>query len=482
MGSVNYTVIAILVGYVILTLLVANFWVKKRMGADHYLIAGRSLPIFMVVAVVLGDWLGGGSTIGVCQRGYNEGIVGIMYPISIGIALFVFAATMAKRFRRSKAVTVPEMTGKIFDTRTKLTTAIIIGFTYYVLGITQIISGGALCSTLLGVDKVWAELIAATIFIAITMNGGLLSIAAVNLVQCVVIYLGMIVGLIFSLSFIGIDVSGGLNRLMTELPPTFWSFETIHPITWIGEVLAVVLSCFAAQAAITGVFAARNEKDAIRGTLIAGALIMPIGIIFVLIGMCAKIHYGPDLPGGLTAAPAMMLALNPIVAGTALCGLFAAIISTGPLCFLAPTQIIIQDIYKAHINPRASDRKILLLSRATTFTTIAIGWVISQTLYDVLGTILWAFALRSGITVILLIATYMGTRYISEAGAFWSLIVGFLVLIVWTLMDSPFGIHVVMPTALAIFLASLIITRLNPRGANASFLEDRISSVESDPL
>lgn len=455
--------LSILICYVVLTLIVANLILRRHLGSEHYLAAGRQLPVFMVLVIILGDWLGGGSTIGVCQRGYNLGIVAWVYPISIGIGLFALAFTMAARYRRLGAVTVPEVVGRIFDAKTRLASAIFIGLAYYFLGIAQIIAGGALLAPLLGVEKWLAELISAIIFLAIITAGGLRSIALVNVIQCLVIYLGMLLGLFYSLRLIGGSISTGFSMLFSELPSSFWSFQSISPVTWSGEMLSAIFTCFAAQAAISGIFAAKDARAAVRGTWIAAALIIPIGVVYVLVGMCARIQFGTALPFGLSAGPAMMLALTPVVAGIALCGILAAIISTGPLCFLAPTQILIRDIYSVHINPKASDKKILLYSRVLAAVFIILGWLIGITMYDLLGTIFWAFTLRCGIAVILLTVTYMGARYVSEDGAFWGLIIGFIGLTIWTTCGSPYKIHVAIPTIITVFISSLIISRFRRR-------------------
>lgn len=251
--------------------------------------------------------------------------------------------------------------------------------------------------------------------------------------------------------------------LFDKLPPSFWSFKAISPVTWSGEMLSVVLTCFAAQAAISGIFAAKDAKAAVQGTCISAALMIPIGLVCAIIGMCARIYYGSELPSGLTAGPAMLLALNPIVAGIALCGCFAAIVSTGPLSFLAPTQILIHDIYSVHINTKATDKKVLIYSRVLSVILIILGWLLGITIYDLLGTIFWAFTLRVGVGILLLTITYMGARYVSEDGAFWGLIIGFVVLISWTACGSPYGIHVAIPTTAAIFTTSLIISRFRAR-------------------
>ncbi len=460
--------IAILIAYVVLTLVVANVVLRRRLGADHFLAAGRQLPMFMVLVIILGDWLGGGATIGVSQRGYTEGIVAWLYPISIGIALFALAFTMAARFRRMGAVTVPEVMGRLFDEKTRLASSIFIALAYFTLGITQIIAGGALLTSLLGVDKWLADLLSALVFLLIVVAGGLHSIALVNFIQCIVIFAGMACALFFSLRLIGGSAVEGLRLLVHGLLPSFWSFGSISPVTWSGEVLSTVFACFAAQAAVTGIFAAKDTRAAVRGTWIAAALIIPIGVVYVLVGMCARVHFGSELPYGLTAGPAMILQLNPVVAGIALCGILAAVISTGPLCFLAPTQIIMRDIYSVYINRHESDSRMLLLSRLLSAALIAAGLIIGILLYDLLKAIFWAFTLRCGIAVLLLSAAYLGARRVSEDGAFFSLVLGFIVMIVWSVLGSPYGIHIAIPTIVSVFVGAVVITVFRKRRAPLS--------------
>ena len=461
--TINVIPLVMLVVYAILMIGVANTVLRKKLGSDHFLVAARALPLSLVVGVVLGDMVGGASTVGVCQRGFNEGLVGSLYSISLGLAFFAFASTMSARFRRLRAITIPEVVGRLFDAKTRLTSAIVIGVAYLFIGITQIMAGGALLSPLLNIDIWLAELIAAIIFVIIISAGGLRSIALVNIIQVFVIFIGMLVSLFFSLQLIGGSVSLGMGRILNELPPSYWNFFSRPPLTLAGEVLGTVFTFFAAQAAITGIFAAKDQKAAVQGTWIAGFLIMPIGVCFAIIGMCAKVHFGDTLPFGLSAAPAMMLSLNPYVAGIALCGLFAAIISTGPLNFLAPIQIIIRDVYTVYFNPDATDKKLVFMNRLLAIIIVFVGWTIAVTLQEILVLTYWAFAFRAGIAIILLSVTYLGSRYVSEDGAFWGLIAGVLAFIIWTISGSPLGLHVAIPSMATVFIATLIISKFRTR-------------------
>ncbi len=464
MSEIQIVPAIILLVYAILTVGVANIVLKKKLGSNHFLVAARALPLALVVAIVLGDMVGGASTVGVTQRGFNFGITGALYSVSLGLAFFAVASTMSARFRRLNAITIPEVIGRLFDAKTRMTAAIVIGFAYFFIGITQIMAGGALLSPLLGINIIYAELIAAIIFMLIIIGGGLKSIALVNIIQVVVIFTGMLVALGASLSLIGGSIAGGFARLRTDLPPEYWSISGgNNPLTISGEVIGTVFTFFAAQAAITGLFAAKDTQTAVRGTWIAGFLIMPIGICFALLGMCAKIHFGDALPTGLSAAPAMMLEHGEIIGSIALCGLFAAVMSTGPLNFLAPIQIFIRDIYTVYINKEASEKKVMFLNRLLAIILLFVGWGVAVTLKEILGVTYWAFAFRAGIAVILLAITYIGSRFVSEDGAFGGLIAGVIMFAIWELIGTPYGIHVSIPSLATVLIATLVISKFRKR-------------------
>ncbi len=461
--TVHMIPLIILAVYAIASVVVANIFLRRKLGADHFLVAARQLPLTLVVAVMVGDMVGGASTVGVCQRGFTDGISASLYSVSLGLAFFAVAATMARRFRALHAVTIPEVTGRIFDRKTRLATALVIGISYFFIGITQIMAGGALLSPLLNIGIMPAELISVVLFALIIIVGGLRSIALVNILQVVVIFGGMIAALIGSLILIGGDIAGGVARLGNTLPEGSWRLFARPPMVVSGEIIGTVFTFFAAQAAITGLFAARDTETAVKGTWIAGALVLPVGFGFALLGMCARIHFGETLPTGLSAAPAMMLALNPVLAGISICGLFAAIISTGPLNFLAPIQIFVRDIYIPHIRQSASDREILFLNRTLAVALLALGWFVAVGFEEILGITYWAFAFRAGIAVVLLAAVYLGAQRVSGDGAFWGLLAGVGVFAAWTLLGEPFGVHVAIPSLATVLVVSLAVSALLPR-------------------
>ncbi len=85
------------------------------------------------------------------------------------------------------------------------------------------------------------------------------------------------------------------------------------------------------------------------------------------------------------------------------------------------------------------------------------------TFVEILRITYWAFAFRAGIAIILLSLTYLGARYVSESGAFWGLIAGVVVFIIWTVLGSPYGVHVSIPSMVTCFITTLVISQFRKR-------------------
>ena len=90
-------------------------------------------------------------------------------------------------------------------------------------------------------------------------------------------------------------------------------------------------------------------------------------------------------------------------------------------------------------------------------------FLVAATMHQILKITFWAFAFRAGIAVILLSLTYLGSRRISESGAFWGLIAGAVMFTAWTLLGNPWGFHVAIPTTATVFLATLMASKFIKR-------------------
>lgn len=450
--------------YLIVTMAIAIILSKKVKSSDSFLIAGRGLPWFLVLAVITGDVIGGGTVIGVAQRGYNSGITGSLYNVGMFIALLAIAFLLAKRYRRTGVITVPEMVRLLYDRKTAHVASLMITLAYVVIMVTTLVSGGAVLGSVLGISQTWGMTISTILFVGITLAGGLVSISLTNMIHVVVLFVGLLTSAIFGLIRVG-----GWSGLTKALPDSYFDITGGLPSqVWIGDLVSIVIGFAASQVLVTGVLAGKDPEAASKGCFISAFMVLPLGVACALLGMVSRVIYGDSLPHGLAAGPAAMLGLNPWIGGFAMCGLWAAMISTGPAIVLALSQLLVRDVYVGIIDPKAPDRKVLLYSRVISVVVGVLTFVLALTFYDVLRGILWAMAIRAGVAALIVMIAYLGIRWVNEQGAFWGLLSGLVALIYWTLANHPFGIHEVYPMIGSVVVVTLIVSAFRKRQVQIS--------------
>src|ERR1700690_3496439 len=100
---------AIVLAVIVLTLLAVSIarLGKVKTKAD-YLVAGRSLPAFVLVFTLLSSWIGSGSLLGGAENAYRHGFVALWQAAGgwAGLALIYFIAPRARRFAQ---YTIPDL-------------------------------------------------------------------------------------------------------------------------------------------------------------------------------------------------------------------------------------------------------------------------------------------------------------------------------------------------------------------------------------
>jgi len=118
------------------------------------------------------------------------------------------------------------------------------------------------------------------------------------------------------------------------------------------------------------VLGSENEKTAQISSLLGGIAYYIMGVLALFLGAIAAITF-PNLSDPELALPMLVKNMLPIgISGLALAGLMAAVMSNADSMLLAPGTLIAKNIYKDIINPKASDKEILKISR---ISLLAIG-------------------------------------------------------------------------------------------------------------
>ena len=133
----------------------------------------------------------------------------------------------------------------------------------------------------------------------------------------------------------------------------------------------------------------------------------------------------------------------PVVLGIGLiCGAAAIIISTANSFLLTPATGLVNDVYRRYVNPKASDRQVLLLTRLMVVVLGAAGFIALRFFSTILQMALWAYTMYGAAITPALLAAFFWRRA-TRAGGVASIAAGMLVTLGWEIQaEQPAEITV----------------------------------------
>ncbi|MDR3049165.1 MAG: sodium:solute symporter family protein [Elusimicrobiota bacterium] len=428
--------LVILIVYAVVLLAIAWWSTKLQKNAKggkvlNYLLAGRNMPVILVAAMITGLAVGGASTVGVAQTAYTKGFSAGWYNAAWGIGGIAAGLLVIGQFRKMSVKTVPEMMQLMFDSKTR--TAAVISQLIVMISITamQYVAGGAILAALLpDIFSFKGGMIAsACIFIFITVVGGYWASGITNVMNVVVIYIGVIVALIKTLS-----MAGGMETVKAALPPLNTG-NWMDPISGLGlavvvaYIIVMITMAIGIQAVAQIGFAARDEKTAKRGFLLGGVLILPAGFLCAIFGIVAAAKY-PGLNPAM-ALPTVVTALTPVIGGIFLAGLWAADISTAVGLLMGCSTLANEDIVKKIITKPLTQGQEIILSRGVVLFISLLSFGLALTATGILAVVTTALAILTAPTILILANIYCPS-ICKKASGFWMIIISVVLWAIWT--------------------------------------------------
>ena len=439
----------IIILYLVLTVAIGLVAQRKAKSASAF--HGAGLGVVMCVAAGTGEWLGGTSTTGVSEYGYDFGISGAWYTIANGIGVVFLSIFFAKLYRSLDTVTVPGIIEKFIGVNARVVSSILLTFVMVAVGTSQVVAAGTLGVSVFGMDYVTAVFILGTGFIIYTLAGGMTAVGYTNILHLFVMYGGVLL----AVALVNSDV-GGYATVRANLPDSYFSMTAIGMPKVSGWVIASILGACTAQAGIQPILAAKDVNVARNSAFITGLIVAPFGIITAYLGMAAKVRF-PDLVNGKQALPTLMMEMNPVAGGIVLASILAAILSTISPIILASGTMMTKDIYQRRLRPDANDAELLKVSRLSTAFAGVVCMIGAIGLYDssrILDIVYFAYTLRGCLFVVLLMGIYWkGT---TEKGAVRAMIVTAFVGLLWVGWKAATGSYPLHPQ-LSETYASLVV-------------------------
>jgi len=468
---------AITLAIIVLTLLTVSLTRlgKVKTRAD-YLVAGRSLPAFVLVFTLLSSWIGSGSLLGGAENAYRHGFAALWQSAGgwAGLALIYFIAPRARRFAQ---FTIPDLLEARYNQTARVLGVIAVLFTYTAITSYQFIGGGDILHLIFpdSISNLEGRYIIAAFVILLTAIAGMSSVAYTDLA------IGLLATFTLCIAFpVLVHQAGGWATIHAALPATH--FQILGDLSFIQALELFLPTCLLMlgnQSMYQKFFSAKSEKDATRavtgwiiGTLVLESVIVGLAVVGSAIYPTGEVHDHPReilAYVGLHAfqptqtvttvpqafGPAAVITTTQVMSpfalhafqllGALLMGaIFAKIISTANNYLFSPATNLVNDIFVRYLRPNSGNREVLLVSR---LMVVAMGlWALYQGLHteSVLKKSLYAYTIYSAaLTPVILAAFYWRRATASAAVA--SIFTGTFATVFW---DTEF-IHTHLPAVIA---------------------------------
>jgi len=357
--------------YLLITIAI-GLWAAKRVKTTaDFAIAGRSLPLVMIVTTTFATWFGAETVLGIPAKFVQGGLNGVVEdPFGAGICLILVGMFFAAKLYRMTLLTISDYYRERFGRVIEVVCSLIIILSYLGWVSAQVTALGLVFNLLSdGGISVPAGMVLGTVSIlAYTLFGGMWSVAVTDFLQMIILVAGLA-----TIAWFAGNLAGGADKvvalavskdLFKFLPEP--SFRDI--IFFIAAGMTMMLGSIPQQDIFQRVMSAKNERAATLGPVIGGLCYIGFAFVPMFLVVSALIIM-PDAAQALIkddpqkVIPTLVMTQMPFAMQVIFFGaLLSALKSTASATLLAPSVTFVENIWR-QFYPRISDRQELLTMR-----------------------------------------------------------------------------------------------------------------------
>jgi SSS family transporter len=452
--------LTLVIVYLLVTIAIGLMAAKRVQNSADFAIAGRHLPMAMIVTTTFATWFGSETVLGIPAKFVNGGLHGVVEdPFGAGFCLIFVGLFFAAKLYRMTLLTISDYFRERYGRTVEVACSLIIMVSYLGWVSAQVTALG-LVFNLLSNGVVSLELgmvIGVASILAYTLFGGMWSVAITDFIQMIILVVGLSILAVFAAG-----QAGGADKVI-ELAVSqdmfkFWPEPNMKDILFFfASAITIMLGSIPQQDVFQRVMSANSIKAATHGPVIGGICY----ILFAFVPMFLVVSAMLIMPEQATALiaddpqkvlPTLVMTQMPFVMQVLFFGaLLSAIKSCASATLLAPSVTFTENIWR-QFHPHQSDKQELRAMRVTVlvFSLLVLGYAIRMQ-----GTSIYEMV--SGAYQVPLVGAFVPLTFglywkrATTQGAIFALVLG---LLTWGLfLFTPAGEE--FPAQLAGVLASL---------------------------
>ena len=441
--------IAVVSLYVLMLLGISVYKSRTVKTDEDFMVAGRGVPVYMLVATLVCTWIGSGSLFGTAGLTFRTGISELWFSAGAWVGILV-VYTIAARVRRIAQYTLTDLLEKRYSQVAKVLGTITIIIAYMVIAGYQFKGGGRFISILSegSISPETGMIIAALLIVGFTVLAGMVSIVSIDIFNGSIMLLAMIVTLPFAI--IG---HGGVEAVITTIQtqqPSHLSVMGGHDFIWVVGIALPTFLLLMSESSMYQKFSsadnARNAKRAVMGMFIGVVVVETLMMLIALVGFAI---YADDprffmADGSINRAMAEEIILRigfeqlPVIIGSLLLAAGAAIvISTGNTFLMVTSTNVTRDIFQAFFFRNATSSQIVWIQRACIIGIGVLAYLMMSQFETILEMALISYTMIGASLAPPLLAAFFWKRVTRIAGVL-SIASGMLTVITIAVLNSVF--------------------------------------------
>jgi SSS family solute:Na+ symporter/sodium/proline symporter len=429
--------VSVVATYVLLLIGIAVYKSRNVKSADDFIVAGRSVPVYMLVATLVCTWIGSGSLFGTAGLTFRTGISELWFSSGAWLGILVIYS-IAARVRRIAQYTLTDLLEKRYSQLAKVLGTITIIIAYMVI----------------------AGLIACVLIVGFTVLAGMVSIVSIDIFNGSIMLLAMIVTLPFAIAS-----HGGVDAVVTTIQqtePSHLSMMGGHDFFWVVGIALPTFLLLMSESSMYQKFSsadnAANARRAVMGMFIGVVIVETLMMLIALVGFAI---YADDprffmSDGSVNRAMAEEIILRigfeqlPVIIGSLLLAAGAAIvISTGNTFLMVTSTNVTRDIVQAFFYKDATETQVVRIQRTVIIVIGVLAFLMMSQFETILEMALMSYTMIGASLAPPLLAAFFWKRVTRIAGVL-SIASGMLTVITIAVLNSVFKDSDMGPTILGI--------------------------------
>ena len=447
--------------YLLVTIAIGLMAAKRVQNSADFAIAGRHLPLAMIVTTTFATWFGSETVLGIPAKFVNGGLHGVVEdPFGAGFCLILVGLFFAGKLYRMTLLTISDYYRERYGRTVEVVCSLIIMVSYLGWVSAQVTALGLVFNVLSNevISIPVGMVIGVVSILAYTLFGGMWSVAITDFIQMIILVVGLSVLAVFAA-----DQAGGADKVValaiSQDMFKFWPEPNFKDMAFfLAAAITIMFGSIPQQDVFQRVISANSVKAATHGPVIGGICYLLFAFVPMFLVVSAMIIM-PEKATALIAEdpqkvlPTLVMEHMPFVMQVLFFGaLLSAIKSCASATLLAPSVTFTENIWR-QFHPHQSDQQELRAMRVTVlvFSALVLCYAIAMQGTSIYEMVSGAYQVPLvGAFVPLVFGLYWPRA--TTQGAIFAIVLG---LLTWGLfMFTPAG--EAFPAQLAGLMASLV--------------------------